>query len=141
MSALAECWVVANNLVLGFWTSSSIHGFSQGDYMGTYAALGVASGIFSFALSFSISQFSLTAGLRMFRTAFMAVVRSPISFFDTTPLGELHLHVGHVRIEQEFHRAGRIMFRLSKDQDTIDTELSMIATQVWCIRYPSTSAR
>lgn len=43
--------VVANTLFLGFWTSSSIPGFSQADYMGTYAALGVANGIFAFVLS------------------------------------------------------------------------------------------
>ncbi|RPD65442.1 multidrug resistance-associated ABC transporter [Lentinus tigrinus ALCF2SS1-7] len=109
--ALAQGSQVANTLFLGFWTSSSIGGFTQGDYMGTYAALGVASGIFSFALSFTVSQLSLTAGLRMYKAAFTAVVRSPISFFDTTPLG-------------------RIMSRLSKDQDTIDTELAMIATQL-----------
>ncbi|KAI0717423.1 multidrug resistance-associated ABC transporter [Cerioporus squamosus] len=108
---LAQGSQVANTLFLGFWTSSTINGFSQGDYMGTYAALGVASGIFWFALSFTVSQLSLTAGLRMFKTAFMAVVRSPVSFFDTTPLG-------------------RIMSRLSKDQDTIDTELAQIATQL-----------
>lgn len=45
---------VANNLFLGFWTAESIHGFKSGDYMGTYAALGVAIAVFSFALSFHI---------------------------------------------------------------------------------------
>lgn len=46
--------LVANNLFLGFWTSQSIHGFGSGDYMGTYAALGVAIGVFSFLLSYFI---------------------------------------------------------------------------------------
>lgn len=49
-----ENWLVANNLFLGFWTSDKIHTFSQGDYMATYAALGVASALFSFALSFGV---------------------------------------------------------------------------------------
>ncbi|KAI0777639.1 multidrug resistance-associated ABC transporter [Trametes elegans] len=102
---------VANNLFLGFWTSQSIRGFAQGDYMGTYAGLGIANGIFSFALSMTISLASLTAGLRMFTAALMAVLRSPISFFDTTPMG-------------------RIMSRLSKDQDTVDAELAMQAMQL-----------
>ena len=34
------------------------------------------------------SKLSLMAGLRLFKAAFIAVVRSPVSFFDTTPLGE-----------------------------------------------------
>ncbi|KIP09393.1 hypothetical protein PHLGIDRAFT_534837 [Phlebiopsis gigantea 11061_1 CR5-6] len=102
---------VANNLFLGFWTSQSIHGFNSGDYMGTYAALGVAIAVFSFLLSFFISLTSLAAGLRLFRTSLWAVLCSPTSFFDTTPMG-------------------RIMSRLSKDQDTIDTEMSMIAFQL-----------
>ncbi|KAI0646268.1 multidrug resistance-associated ABC transporter [Trametes meyenii] len=102
---------VANNLFLGFWTSESIRGFNQGDYMGTYAALGIASGVFSFALSLTISMASLTAGLRMFKSALSAVMQSSVAFFDTTPLG-------------------RIMSRFSKDQDTIDAELAMIAVQL-----------
>ncbi|KAI0701736.1 multidrug resistance-associated ABC transporter [Earliella scabrosa] len=108
--ALSQGAQVGNQLFLGFWTSSSIAGFSQADYIGTYAALGVSSGFFSFMLAFTISQVSLAAGLRMFKQAFMAVVRSPVAFFDTTPLG-------------------RILSRLSRDQDTLDTELAMIATQ------------
>lgn len=96
---------VGNTLFLGFWTSETIPGFTQSDYMGTYAALGVASGIFSFILSLTIrlvsisscswrcsdrvrSMASLTAGLQMFKDAFTTVIRSPVSFFDTTPLGK-----------------------------------------------------
>jgi hypothetical protein len=45
--------LVGNNLFLGFWTSESIPGFRQGDYMAVYAALGVAQGFFSFAGSFA----------------------------------------------------------------------------------------
>ncbi|KAI0087237.1 multidrug resistance-associated ABC transporter [Irpex rosettiformis] len=106
-----QCASVANNLVLGFWTSESIHGFNQGDYMGTYAALGVAIGLFSFLSSFYISITSLDAGFNMFKASLSAVLYSAVSFFDTTPVG-------------------RILSRLSKDQDTIDTEISMTAFQL-----------
>lgn len=47
----------------------------------------------------------------MFKAALNGVLRSPVSFFDTTPMG-------------------RVMSRLSKDQDTLDTQLSMIMYQV-----------
>ncbi|PPQ74022.1 hypothetical protein CVT26_006961 [Gymnopilus dilepis] len=101
---------VGNNLFLGFWTSQSIHGFKQGDYMAVYAALGMAQAIFQFILGFAFAILSLIASLRLFRTALRAVLRSPVSFFDTTPMG-------------------RILSRLSKDQDTLDTELSITLLQ------------
>lgn len=54
---------------------------------------------------------TLAAGLRLFKAALNGVLRSPTSFFDTTPMG-------------------RIVSRLSKDQDTLDTELSQTAFQL-----------
>ena len=45
--------LVGNNLFLGFWTSNSIAGFRQGEYIAVYASLGVAQGVFSFAASFA----------------------------------------------------------------------------------------
>ncbi|KZT29932.1 multidrug resistance-associated ABC transporter [Neolentinus lepideus HHB14362 ss-1] len=110
MLTLMQGASVANNLFLGFWTAESIPGFTQGSYMGVYAALGVAQAIFSFATSFSFSLAALAAGLMMFKAALMGVLRSPVSFFDTTPMG-------------------RIISRLSKDQDTVDTEVSMTLFQ------------
>ena len=73
------------------------------------------------------SLISLTAGLTMFKRAFLAVVRSPVAFFDTTPLGKSKLARSLYHAD---HCEGRIMSRLSKDQDTIDTELGLIANQV-----------
>ncbi|TFK36263.1 multidrug resistance-associated ABC transporter [Crucibulum laeve] len=101
---------VGNNLFLGFWTDKSIPGFEQGQYMAVYAGLGVAQALFSFILSFSFAIASLIASLNLFRAALSAVLRSPTSFFDTTPLG-------------------RILSRFSKDQDTLDTELAMTLWQ------------
>ena len=52
--SLLMCWLpVGNNLFLGFWTSGSIPGFTQGKYMGVYAALGGAEAVASFAGSFA----------------------------------------------------------------------------------------
>ncbi|KAJ7163116.1 multidrug resistance-associated ABC transporter [Mycena filopes] len=103
---LTQAAQVGNNLFLGFWTSSSIEGFHQGDYMAVYAGLGVASAFFSFLTSFGFAIASLAASLNLFKTALVHVLRSPSSFFDTTPMG-------------------RILSRLVKDQDTLDNELSM----------------
>jgi len=112
---LAQGAQVGNNLFLGFWTGQSIHEFRQGDYMAVYAALGAAQAIFSFILSFSFAFASLIASLNLFKAALSHVLRSPTSFFDTTPIG-------------------RILSRLSKDQDTLDTEL---ATTLWQVIPPN----
>ncbi|PFH48819.1 hypothetical protein AMATHDRAFT_64587 [Amanita thiersii Skay4041] len=103
---LTQAAQVGNNLFLGFWTSRSVPGFRQGDYMAVYAGLGVAQAIFQFIFSFAFALASLFASLNLFKAALRSVLRSPASFFDTTPLG-------------------RIMSRLSKDQDTLDNELAL----------------
>ena len=66
-----------------------------------------------------ISIIGLTASLTLFKTALDRVLKVPMSFFDTTP-------------------TGRIISRLSKDQDTLDGELPMMVMQV---RSPSPSPR
>ncbi|KAL6300347.1 multidrug resistance-associated ABC transporter [Sparassis latifolia] len=102
---------VGNNLFLGFWTAESIPGFHQGDYIAVYTAFGVASSIFAFLLSVAFTVATLFASLNLFKSALKAVLASPVSFYDTTPMG-------------------RIMSRLSNDQDTLDTEVSMTAFQL-----------
>ncbi|KZP09468.1 multidrug resistance-associated ABC transporter [Athelia psychrophila] len=107
---LSQVAQVGNTLFLGYWTAQSIPGFVQADYMAVYASLGLASAVFAFLLSFAFAYASLSASLSLFKAALAAVLRSPIAFFDTTPIG-------------------RILSRLSKDQDTLDTEISMTLYQ------------
>ncbi|KAK1229440.1 hypothetical protein PQX77_007488 [Marasmius sp. AFHP31] len=101
---------VGNNLLLGFWTANKIPGFSQGQYIALYAGLGAASALLQFVTSFIFAVAGLFASLKMFRVAFRAVLKSPTSFFDTTPVG-------------------RLLSRLSKDQDTLDQELTANLSQ------------
>ncbi|PBK66109.1 multidrug resistance-associated ABC transporter [Armillaria solidipes] len=108
--ALNQISQVGNNLFLGFWTGETIHGFTQGQYMAVYAGLGVATAVFTFLATAGFAIVALIASLSLFKTALTRVVRSPVSFFDTTPVG-------------------RILSRLSKDQDTLDNELATILAQ------------
>ncbi|KAJ8496778.1 hypothetical protein ONZ45_g12317 [Pleurotus djamor] len=98
---------VANSLFLGFWTAGSIPGFSQSNYMAVYGCLGAASALTTFALGLAFSLSGLIAGFNLFKAALSAVLKSPVAFFDTTPMG-------------------RILSRLSKDQDVLDNELAMV---------------
>ncbi|KAJ8076751.1 hypothetical protein PM082_001174 [Marasmius tenuissimus] len=103
---LTQSSEVGNNLVLGFWTSLSIEGFDNGEYMALYAGLGTAQAVFTYIISYAVAIIGVRASYSMFRTALSRVLHSPNSFFDTTPMG-------------------RILSRLSKDQDTLDAELPM----------------
>ncbi|KAL0574913.1 hypothetical protein V5O48_007057 [Marasmius crinis-equi] len=104
--ALTQSSEVGNNLTLGFWTSLSIKGFDNGDYMALYAGFGAAQALFTYIISYAVAIIGVHASFSMFRAALNSVLRSPVSFFDTTPMG-------------------RILSRLSKDQDTLDAVLPM----------------
>ncbi|KAF9262693.1 multidrug resistance-associated ABC transporter [Marasmius fiardii PR-910] len=106
LMVLTQSSEVGNNLTLGFWTSMSIKGFDNGEYMGLYAGFGAGQAVFTYVVSYIVAILGVNASYSMFTKALRSVLRSPVSFFDTTPMG-------------------RILSRLSKDQDTLDTALPM----------------
>ncbi|KAN0113413.1 ABC transporter [Russula decolorans] len=77
----------------------------QGFYMGIYAMLGVAQACTTFLSGTIIAFLIYSASRTLHHDAISRVMRSPMSFFETTPLG-------------------RIMNRFSKDIDTIDNKLA-----------------
>jgi ATP-binding cassette subfamily C (CFTR/MRP) protein 1 len=101
---LAQGSSIVTNLWLSYWTSDKFH-MSTGAYIGIYAALGVAQAVLMFAFSIALSIFGTTASKVMLHRAITRVLRAPMSFFDTTPLG-------------------RITNRFSKDVDTMDNVLT-----------------
>ncbi|KAF9473172.1 P-loop containing nucleoside triphosphate hydrolase protein [Pholiota conissans] len=101
---------VFTTLFLGFWSGQTIHGFTQGQYMGVYGGLGAALSVSTFLLTYAFMVAGLVASLSLYRGALAGVLNSRVSFFDTTPIG-------------------RILSRLSKDQDTIDSTLPHIIMQ------------
>ncbi|KAG8997825.1 hypothetical protein FRB94_007433 [Tulasnella sp. JGI-2019a] len=113
---LNEATNVATNLFLGYWSGQTISGFSQGQYMGVYAGIGAAQAVLSFLAASAISLAGLQAGLTLFTQAFWSVTHSPVSFFDTSPLG-------------------RIISRLSTDIDTIDTKMSLAFYSLFMTGY------
>ena len=73
--------------------------------MGIYATLGVSLTIAFFTSGATIGLLTQSASKALHRRAIASVMRAPMSFFETTPLG-------------------RIMNRFSKDIDTIDNTVS-----------------
>lgn len=93
---------ISTNLWLSFWTSDK-YDLSTGLYIGIYAAIGAAQAVILFAFSLALSVTATNASQTMFRQATTRVLRAPISFFDTTPLG-------------------RITNRFSSDVDVMDNQ-------------------
>ncbi|KAI9724519.1 MAG: hypothetical protein M1812_000587 [Candelaria pacifica] len=95
---------IVTSLWLSFWTSNKF-GYSTGTYIGVYAALGVVQAFLMFLFSVTLTIFGTKSSRVMLHRAITRVLRAPMSFFDTTPLG-------------------RITNRFSKDVDIMDNNLT-----------------
>ncbi|KAI1280800.1 Multidrug resistance-associated protein 1 [Halotydeus destructor] len=67
-----------------------------------YGLFGISQGVMAFVTSFAIAKGTLDAAVNIHKDVLQRILRSPMSFFDTTPLG-------------------RIVNRFSKDVDTVDS--------------------
>ncbi|KAL4916762.1 P-loop containing nucleoside triphosphate hydrolase protein [Aspergillus aurantiobrunneus] len=102
--ALANVVNVWTSLWLSYWTSNHYPSLSTGQYIGIYAGLGAASALTMFVFSTYMTTAGTNASRTMLQLAMTRVLRAPMSFFDTTPLG-------------------RITNRFSKDIQVMDNEL------------------
>jgi ABC-type multidrug transport system fused ATPase/permease subunit len=101
---LANCANIATSLWLSYWTSNKFR-LSMGAYIGIYTAFGFSQSTLMFSFSTVLSISGTNASKTMLQRAMQRVLRAPMSFFDTTPLG-------------------RITNRFSKDVDSMDNNLT-----------------
>ncbi|KAJ2831973.1 hypothetical protein FBU31_002168 [Coemansia sp. 'formosensis'] len=108
--ALSQGFLVLSNIWLKVWSSANdirmrdgtpeTHGVEY--YIVIYGILGLVSAVFSYSQSIVLwSVCAVRCGRATHRNMLDAVLRSPMSFFDTTPLG-------------------RVLQRFSKDQTSVD---------------------
>ena len=103
LCAANELWY---NAWVAYWTSdTSLTKHSEAFYLGIYGLTSVTLGIFTFFRSMFLARFGVRASKKLHDDVLDSVLRSPMSFFDTTP-------------------TGRILSRFSKDLYSIDLELS-----------------
>lgn len=95
---------IVTSLWLSYWTSNKFP-LSEGQYIGIYAGLGASQAVFMYLFSTVLSTAGTNASRTMLQRAMTRVLRAPMSFFDTTPLG-------------------RITNRFSKDVHVMDNELT-----------------
>ncbi|KAJ2890340.1 hypothetical protein IWW38_004188, partial [Coemansia aciculifera] len=107
---LNQGFLVLSNVWLKIWSSANEIRERNGTpeshsvlyYIVVYGLLGLASSVFAYSQSVVLwSACAVRCGRKSHRTMLAAVFRSPMSFFDTTPLG-------------------RILQRFSKDQTSVD---------------------
>lgn len=94
---------IMTSLWLTYWTSGK-YSLSTGQYIAGYASLAALQAILMFTYSTILSVAGTNASKNMLQNAMSRVLRAPMSFFDTTPLG-------------------RITNRFSKDVHVMDNEL------------------
>ncbi|KAF8813301.1 ABC transporter [Phlegmacium glaucopus] len=95
-TVLSSYWLI-------WWQEDAFHQ-PQGFYMGIYAAFGGSQAIFSFFMGATFASLTYFSSRKLHKDAIHRVMKAPMSFFETTPLG-------------------RIMNRFSKDIDTVDNLL------------------
>ncbi|PLN82694.1 P-loop containing nucleoside triphosphate hydrolase protein [Aspergillus taichungensis] len=102
---LAGGMALMTGVWLSFWTSNRFPGLSLDQYMGVYAGLVVFQSVMAYLQSVQLKAAAAAASRRMLQQAMYRVLRAPVSFFDTTPLG-------------------RITNRFSQDVQVMDTEVA-----------------
>lgn len=102
LANVANIWT---SLWLSYWTSNKYPNLSTGQYIGVYVGLGGSVVLLMFVFSTYMTTCGTNASRTMLQRAMTRVLRAPMSFFDTTPLG-------------------RITNRFSKDIQVMDNELS-----------------
>ncbi|KAJ3215100.1 hypothetical protein HDU67_000804 [Dinochytrium kinnereticum] len=102
--ALTQVTRVANDLWLVYWTSRSIPGLSGLSYLWIYLGFGLSQAITLLIFSALVAIGGMKAARHLHADALKNILRSPILFFDTNPLG-------------------RILNRFSRDQDIVDNTL------------------
>ena len=80
---------IVSGIRLSFWSSNTFPSLSLGEYMATYACLTVSQGITLYIQAVHIKSAAAHASRTMFQQAIHRVLRAPVAFFDTTPLGRL----------------------------------------------------
>ena len=95
---------IVTSLWLSWWTSNKF-GYTEGQYIGVYVALGVVQAALMFVFAVALTMLGTRASKVMLQSAITRVLRAPMRFFDTTPLG-------------------RITNRFAKDVDIMDNNLT-----------------
>ncbi|XP_061394479.1 multidrug resistance-associated protein 1 isoform X3 [Musca vetustissima] len=113
-----QAFQIGSNLWLTKWSNDKDVANDTGlrdMYLGVYGAFGFGQGILSYGLTLAPWLGTLRAGRIIHKEFLISIMRLPLKFFDTTPIG-------------------RIMSRFSKDIESLDTTLpELFDAYIWCM--------
>ncbi|XP_074648822.1 multidrug resistance-associated protein 1-like isoform X2 [Tubulanus polymorphus] len=106
---------IGTNIWLAYWSNDALDKNSTDEErdqlldlrLGVYGAFGVANALFIFMQSLSIAVGSISASVYLHKRILQRLLKAPMSFYDTTPLG-------------------RILNRVSKDIDIVDINIPLM---------------
>ena len=98
---------MATTLWLAYWADRRFPALPLATHVAVFAGLAAASVLMSLARSVGLTAALLGAASSLHDGVLESVLRSPIAFFDATPVG-------------------RIINRFSKDQATLDSDLLVV---------------
>ena len=102
-----EACSVATGIWLAYWSSATVTTNQQRDfYLTVYGGIGAGQAFFTFVYSLTLFWGAIRASRTLHRILIVNILRLPMTFFDTTPLG-------------------RIMNRVSKDIYGIDVTIPL----------------
>jgi ATP-binding cassette subfamily C (CFTR/MRP) protein 1 len=110
-----QAFSVGSNIWLSRWSDDPRATTDPGVrnmYLAIYGALGVLQSLAIMAATTVLSIFTLNAAIKLHHSMLMRILKSPMSFFDTTPLG-------------------RILNRFAKDIDIVDNTIPMTMRMVF----------
>eukprot|EP00571_Detonula_confervacea_P003671 CAMPEP_0172317074 /NCGR_PEP_ID=MMETSP1058-20130122/30478_1 /TAXON_ID=83371 /ORGANISM="Detonula confervacea, Strain CCMP 353" /LENGTH=1393 /DNA_ID=CAMNT_0013031535 /DNA_START=1 /DNA_END=4182 /DNA_ORIENTATION=+ len=97
---------VASTVWISIWTADSEYQKqTETFYIVGYAISSVLLGVMSFVRSYGLASFGVRSSFQLHGGLLRSVLRAPMSFYDTTPMG-------------------RILSRFSKDMHTVDHEIA-----------------
>lgn len=118
-NVLFQSVTIGSNMWLSRWSSDSNAGNDtqlRDMYLGVYGAFGLFIGVSGFLLDLAPRLGGLVAGVRLHETLLKAILRAPLSFFETTP-------------------TGRVLSRFAKDMDSIDHDLPQEVSDVFGLGF------
>ena len=105
--------------------------------IGVYSGVVVTAGFLTLTRSFLLSFLCVNASRVLHNEMFGSILRAPIRFFDTNPIGRLSPQNCSPLSDLVLYCLGRVLNRFSKDIGFLDDLLPLFFLQFFVVRYTS----